>query len=359
MNDRSTNSSTPISPVASRLLEAGATHPAIRDLGARLTAAPEGASVRLRGVAGSAGALVAALLGDGSASGADGAGGAGGAGGANRPLAIIAPDLDRAEAWRDDLSFFLGPDRVVFIPPQDTVPWSSQTATAPVREDRLHAFLRLGDPHPPVAVIPALALHRLAPPPALVRTRSVDVAPGLTIAPETLLHRLVLAGYRSVVEIGESGEVSRRGGIVDVFGPGMETPARIEFDGDTVASLRSFDVTSQRSTGSIDRIRVIPARELLYREDTDARLEPLDAPQAPRPSETDRIRDLVAEGIYFEGMEWIAPLLGIPLGSVLDYLPPGTTLWIDEPAAVEREVETAEREAVRLEPVAREKASHL
>src|SRR6185295_4092814 len=131
----------------------------------------------------------------------------------------------------------------------------------------------------------------------LVRPRSVDVAAGLTLAPETLLHRLVLAGYRPVAEIGESGEVSRRGGIVDVFGPGMDTPARIEFDGDTVATLRSFDVTTQRSTGSLERIRVIPARELLYLEDLDARLAPLDTPEAPRTSETDRIRDLVAEGI--------------------------------------------------------------
>jgi transcription-repair coupling factor (superfamily II helicase) len=333
-------SGTPVSEVAARLLEAGAVHPALQDLAGRLAAAPEGTLVRLRGVVGSAGALVAALL-------------------AGRPLAIIAPDLDRAEAWRDDLSFLLGPERVVFISPLDTVSWSSQTATAPVREDRLHAFLRLGDPDPPVAVIPALALHRLAPPPPLVRTRAVDVVAGITLAPEALLHRLVLAGYRPVAEIGESGEVSRRGGIVDVFGPGMDTPARIEFDGDTVASIRSFDVTSQRSTRSLEKIRVIPARELLYHEDLEARLAPLDAPEAPRTPETDRIRDLVAEGIYFEGMEWIAPLLGIPLGSILDYLPPGTTLWIDEPAAALREVEVAARETERLEPDAREKASHF
>ncbi|HEV8128695.1 MAG TPA: transcription-repair coupling factor [Candidatus Eisenbacteria bacterium] len=344
-----TPSSAPVSEVAARLLEAGSTHPALRDFSARLAAAPEGTPLRLRGVAGSAGALVAALM---ARSGAD-------AGRPSPPLAIIAPDLDRAEAWRDDLSFLLGPDHVVFIPPLDTVAWSSQTATAPVREDRLHAFLRLGDPDPPVAIIPALALHRLTPSPSLVRPRAVDVAPGITIAPEALLRRLVLAGYRSVAEIGESGEVSRRGGIVDVFGPGMELPARIEFDGDTVASLRSFDVTSQRSTGTLETIRVIPARELLYHDDVDERLRPLDAPDAPRTSETDRIRDLVAEGIYFEGMEWIAPLLGIPLGSVLDYLPPGTALWIDEPAAAGREVEIAEREAERLEKDAREKASHL
>src|SRR5688572_12029891 len=339
------------SAVAERLLEAGESHPAVRELEERLGAASGDGSrdagarpaVRLRGVAGGSGALVAALL----------------ARRPGAPLAIIAPDLDRAEAWRDDLSFLLGADRVVFLPTLDTVPWTTQVATAPVREDRLHALLRLSDPDPPVAVIPALALHRLVPPPERIASRAVDIAPGRAISPEALLHRLVLGGYRSVPEIGESGEVSRRGGIVDVFGPGMDAPARIEFDGDTVASLRAFDVTTQRSTGPMGAIRVAPARELLYEEDTEKRLRPLDAPESPRTSETDRIRDLVAEGIYFEGMEWVAPLLGIPLGSVLDHLPRGTTLWIDEPAAVERELEDAAREVERLEPDARARGPHL
>jgi transcription-repair coupling factor (superfamily II helicase) len=146
---------------------------------------------------------------------------------------------------------------------------------------------------------------------------------------------------------------------VDVFGPGLDHPVRLEFDGDTVASLRSFDVTSQRSTGPIEEARLAPARELLYDEDVDERLGPLDAPGARRTAETDRIRDLVAEGIYFEGMEWAAPLLGLPLGSVLDHLAPNTILWVDEPAAVERELEDAERETERLEEDARAKTPHL
>src|SRR5512138_3184487 len=92
------------SPVAARLLEAGETHPRVRELAEKLDQAAAGASIRLRGVAGSSGALVASLL-------------------ARRPgtrLAVIAPDLDRAEGWHDDLCFFLGPDRVVYIPPHDT-----------------------------------------------------------------------------------------------------------------------------------------------------------------------------------------------------------------------------------------------
>jgi transcription-repair coupling factor (superfamily II helicase) len=344
------------STLASRLLEAGSAHPAVSALADRIGAslgaagvasrpvepgAP--AAVRLHGAAGSAGALVAALLADR----------------VGAPLAILAPDLDRAESWRDDLAFLLGSDRVVFLPPLDMVPWSAQAATLPVREDRLTALLRLGDPDPPVAVIPAAALHRLVAAPALIRARALNVETAYESSPEALLLRLVLAGYRPVPEIGESGEVSRRGGIVDVFGPGMDHPARLEFDGDAVASLRSFDVTTQRSTGSIPRVRIAPAREILYAHDLDERLRPLDAASLPRSPETHRIRDLVAEGIYFEGIEWMAPLLGMPLVSVLDALPRDAILWVDEPGAVERELMDVEREAQRLEGDARARAPHL
>jgi transcription-repair coupling factor (superfamily II helicase) len=336
------------SPLAARLLAAARTHPALASLRERLrsaAAAPGrgGESARIRGASGSSGALLLAAL----------------AKETERPLAVIVPDRERAEAWHDDLAFFLGDDRVVHVPPLDVVPWSNQHATAPVRDDRLHAICRLGDPQPPIAVIPAASLHRLVPPAPLVRERCITIEAGWECEPSRLLRKLVLAGYRSVNEVGESGEVSRRGGIVDVFGAGMDHPVRLEFDGDTVSSIRAFDVTTQRSTGTIPSIRITPAKEILYADDPADRVRPFDRGAFPSELDGRRLRDLVEEGIYFDGMEWIAPHLGIPLTSFLDHLPPAAALWIDEPGAVERELDSVEREAERLEPEARAKVPHL
>jgi transcription-repair coupling factor (superfamily II helicase) len=334
----------PPASLASRLLDAGADHPALEALRAKLGAPRAAASAaRVKGASGSAGALLLAALARDTA----------------RPFAVITPDLDRAEAWRDDLTFLLGADRVVYLPPLDVVPWSAQFPSGPVRDDRLDALLRLGDPEPPVAVIPAASLHRLIPTPARIRSSAITVRPGWTRPPEAFLRGLVLAGYRPVGEIGESGEVSRRGGIVDVFGPGMERPVRIEFDGDEVASIRTFDITTQRSLQTVEAIRIAPAREIFYDEDLDARLRPLAGPDFTEDLDGRRVRDLVGEGVYFDGVDWMAPLLAVPLGPPLDHLPPDAALWIDEPGAVEREVESAEREAARLEEAAREKSRYL
>jgi len=335
------------SPQAARLLAAARTHPALASLRERVASTAAGAgsseSSRIRGASGSSGALLLAALAQET----------------QRPLAVIAPDLQRAEAWRDDLAFFLGEDRVVYVPPLDVVPWTNQHATAPVRDDRLHAICRLGDPEPPIAVIPAASLQRLLPPALTIRARCVTIEAGWECEPAHLLHKLVLAGYRSVSEVGESGEVSRRGGIVDVFGAGMDHPVRLEFDGDTVSSIRTFDVTTQRSTGTVSTIRITPAKEILYADDPAERVRPFDRKSFPSELDGRRLRDLVEEGIYFDGMEWIAPHLGIPLTSFLDHLAPKTAIWIDEPGAVEREIETVEREAERLEPEARTRSPHL
>ncbi|HEY6573202.1 MAG TPA: transcription-repair coupling factor [Candidatus Eisenbacteria bacterium] len=328
-----------------RLLEAVATHPATPALleRAKGEAATGGgvprAGVRVRGTAGSVAAILTSLLARES----------------GFPVAVVTPDLDRAESWRDDLAAFLGPDRVVYLPPLDVVPWSHQTPTAPVRDERLDGLARLTDASPPVAVIPAAALHRLLPIPAALRGRAFTIERGWQGDPRDVLGRLVLLGYRPVSEVSESGEISRRGGIVDVHGPGMEEPVRLEFDGDEVASLRSFDPATQRSTGTLESVRIVPAREVLYADDLDKRLHPFGRAPLSTGEESRRLRDLVSEGIYFEGAEWLAPHLGLELGSLLDHLPSNTLLWVEEPAAVERELQQVEREAERLEPAARER----
>ncbi len=338
--------------LAEQILRGAERHPGFEALRDRVGPAPGPAaapgsatasSIPVRGIAGSVGALLLAAL----------------ARSVQRPFAVIAPDLDRAEAWRDDLEFLLGPDRVVYLPPHDVVPWTAQVATGPVRDDRITALLRLGDPDPPIVVIPAVSLYRLAPPPGSLRSRAVTLEAGTEIAPEKLALTLVLAGYRAVAEVGEVGEVSRRGGLLDVFGPGMAYPVRIEFDGDQIASLRTFDISSQRSVAPLARTRIAPAREVLFAEDLDERLKPLDLGVLASDLEGTRIRELVSEGVYFEGVDWLAPLLGLGFGSILDYLPPGVALWIDEPEAVERELQASEREAERLEPDARKRSPLL
>src|SRR4029453_19437367 len=61
--------------------------------------------------------------------------------------------------------------------------------------------------------------------------------------------------------VGEPGEISVRGGILDVFPPGAERPVRLELEGDTIDSIRAFDPETQRSIGPVDVVEILPVVE--------------------------------------------------------------------------------------------------
>ena len=67
-------------------------------------------------------------------------------------------------------------------------------------------------------------------------------------------------GYKKVPIVTEVAEFSVRGGIVDVYGFGMAAPARLEWWGDDLESIRSFDLTTQRSGDAIDELTILPIR---------------------------------------------------------------------------------------------------
>ena len=94
--------------------------------------------------------------------------------------------------------------------------------------------------------------------PRLFETRVITIEVGEELTPEILLEALDEGGYRREDPVSAAGQVARRGGILDVFPPDRDTPVRIEFLGDTVESLRTFDPDTQRTTGTLDRLELLP-----------------------------------------------------------------------------------------------------
>ena len=81
---------------------------------------------------------------------------------------------------------------------------------------------------------------------------------------EDICNKLMLLGYEKTFQTSKTGEFSRRGSIVDIFPLGYENPVRIDFFGDEVDTIKSFDVMTQRSKEQLDFIDVLPVTEFLY-----------------------------------------------------------------------------------------------
>jgi transcription-repair coupling factor (superfamily II helicase) len=99
--------------------------------------------------------------------------------------------------------------------------------------------------------------------PQHVKSTSLSIAPGHDISPVDLGDLLAAAGYTRQDPVDESGEFFVRGGVVDFFPAGARTPVRLEFVGDTIESIRTYDPATQRSIAAIDQVAIIPLQDLL------------------------------------------------------------------------------------------------
>jgi len=200
-----------------------------------------GRSVRLGGVWGSSGALVAAALGRL----------------ARRPVLFVTAHLDDADELADDVEVLTGKGAQLFPA------WEVDVGTEHVNDEIVGERLRLcnllargpgeaGGESAEFIVAPVMALLQPVPTRAALDAGRLEMRSGGQVAIDSLLSWLVDAGYDRVDQVDQQGEFASRGGIVDVFPPGVGRAVRVEFFGDTVASIRLFDLDTQRSTEQID-----------------------------------------------------------------------------------------------------------
>jgi len=199
-------------------------------------------------------------------------------------LLVVPIDKD-VEQLTSDARFFYGAlegaseaavdDSILPLPSLQVDPYrgmSPHFRVASARARALHAAAT-GTARLIVASAAAL-LPRVSPVDRLLQA-SIAIRAGTEIEPEDLADLLVDAGFTREDPVEEHGSFAIRGGIVDIFPAGDAEPARLEFIGDMVESLRRFDPSTQRSTGATDHIVVVPVRERF--DDATASISLLDA----------------------------------------------------------------------------------
>jgi transcription-repair coupling factor (superfamily II helicase) len=280
-----------------------------------------------------------------------------------KQFAVVVPAQRDLESWERDISFWYCAlrgvtdceDAVAVLPASESDPYAGGSPHAETLEKRALALWRLargiqsGTGAAPVKshaqgaratdflllTSRALARRTLAPEEILkagaVLRRDEDASP------EELVDKLTAGGYVREDPIGAIGEFSMRGGIMDVWPPGRGAPARIEFFGDTVESIREFDPETQLSTTQLAEIEIAPMRELAVRaadfREWAARARERWGNQRFARSLRDRTV-FAEEGESFPGWEWLISLANESSGSVFDYFK-DAVLIVDEPIAVE------------------------
>src|SRR4051794_8397663 len=277
----------------------------------------------------------------------------------DRPLLVVASRQDAAARLHDSLGCYLAQnDELLLWPAQDALPYEQlpfDPVAAAARLGTLDRLLRARDGEQAgglVLVASARGLQGQLMPPAALREWRQEWRVGDQLDIGETLSRWIEGGYEPVTSVEEPGQFSRRGGLIDVWAAGTERPVRIELFGDEIDSLRPFDPATQRSSGRLPTVTILPASELpLWAR--DAALERLQAIDAStlRPEveqEWRRMLTIIERGEAPPAPDLLAPYFSERPASLLDYLPAEAIVVFDEPGAVRLAAEQVEAQAEEL-----------
>ena len=179
-------------------------------------------------------------------------------------LVWVARDAEIGDRVAEELGAWLGdPGAVATLEPRTSLAYERSELVPDETSARVAALAawRSGRARVLVASVQALLQHTIDP--ADLPETPWLLKPGARIGLERLLAELFALGYSPVFEVAGRGDFARRGGIVDCFPPTSEFPVRIEFFGDEIESIRSFDPADQRTIGPLDAVALLPASEFL------------------------------------------------------------------------------------------------
>ncbi len=173
------------------------------------------------------------------------------------PLLVIAPDNESAEKLSDDLQILAPPHHTAYLPADEVVPFDRGLFTPSLYSQRLHALTDILEGKSKILVVSPQALIRRVEPPQSLKQNLLHLKVGEDFERDLLIEWLIEGGYERRQTIEEIGQFSVRGGIVDVFSFEADVPYRIEYFGDTIESIREFDILSQLSLRQLEHIRLL------------------------------------------------------------------------------------------------------
>ncbi len=275
------------------------------------------------------------------------------------PVLLLTARPARSRRLYEDMLVLCGEDSAIHhLPEGETLPFERLTADDATTHGRIRALAALtaagldGGSKPPVVVasVAAVAQKTIARSVLLKASHSISVGQRVDLA--GLLERWQRMGYRTEQAVETPGTVSRRGGIIDVFSPGSEQPARIELMGNEVESIRLFDPFSQRSVRPVDSVFVLPAQEALSAladiDEVEALYDRLDASNCS-PATQEQIKEefslllnghVLDEPGFYNGF--------FCQGTPLDFLPQNCLLVIERPWEIEGELLAMEEKFAEL-----------
>lgn len=227
-----------------------------------------------------------------------------------KPHLVVCATSQAAQKLVMSLKFFTPKAKVHLLPAFDVGVYSNLYPNRRIVAQRLHWLARAQTARPgEIFVADQEALLQRTLPYMELSKRILRLKPK-DVLPQDLARTLESWGFVNVPIVEDVGTFSIRGGIVDIFSPALESPARLELFGDIIDSLSTFDPDSQRRLEVLSEFEVLPAQEVLFNDETRQRAalklkNSFDGRPIDR-EEGQAVLHQLAQGQHFHGIEYLS-----------------------------------------------------
>ena len=234
---------------------------------------------------------------------------------------FIAADDSAMRAIAATAPRFAPEIEVISFPAWDCLPYDRASPTLRIMAERIAALyhLQARPKGPQLVITTANAVTQRVLTPFRIRQLVARLAPGERVGRDTLASLLQANGYVRTETVHEHGEYAVRGGIVDLYPSGQDQALRLDFFGDEIESVRTFDPSDQRTTGRVDGFTLLPASEALLDDESIKRFRGRYRESFGATATGDPIYQSVSEGRRLAGMEHWLPLFEDKLATLFDH----------------------------------------
>ncbi|CAI8749581.1 Transcription-repair-coupling factor [Brevibacillus sp. IT-7CA2] len=266
----------------------------------------------------------------------------------DRPVCVVTHNMYQAQKVYEDLIELVPSDQVLLYPGNELIGSELAIASPEMLAQRIHVFNRLAQGFTGFLVAPFAGLRRLVVPPQVWKEAQIQLSVGDELDIESFLLRCIELGYERVDMVERKGEMSIRGGIIDLYPIDSEWPVRIELFDVEIDSIRTFDMLSQRSLESVQTYILGPAKEMIATtpllQESAVRLEQKLGETlanlkdgAAKEKVMERIgsdAERMKQGQRFAQLYSYISVIYPTGDTLLSYMPSDTLLIVDEPSRV-------------------------
>lgn len=233
------------------------------------------------------------------------------------------------------LQFFAPNFDIIKFPAWDTLPYDRSSPNHIIVSQRVEALARLasGIDKPTVIATTINAVLQRLPQSSVFKTSALLLEKGGQAKREDILKYLEKNGYERVSKVIEPGEYAVRGSIIDLFPSGYDDAIRIDYFGDEIESIKTFDALTQISAGELPRFQLLPASEIIFdkehREKFRENYRKTFGAVTKVHAAVNPLYEAITEGVKYPGMENWLPLFYDKLSTIFDYLPDDTLIILD------------------------------